>query len=138
MNSFLILFCNTNDGMKIFSTIGKISDIIMIVIPIILILMGTIDFLKAVMAQKDDDMKKTQSLFIKRVIYAVIIFFVPSIVGFIMSLLDEKIDNQCMICFNTPEACTIVDTTIEETSENEEVIENIEDAEETTSKTGSK
>jgi len=138
MNMFLILFCDTNSGMKLFSFVGKIFDIVMIAIPIILIIIGTIDFLKAVIAQKDDEMKKAQNTFIKRLIMGAVIFFVPAIVGFLMGLINQKLDNTCMTCFNTPEECTIIDTTTEETDDTEEVIESVEDAEETTSGTGAK
>ena len=50
--------------------------IIQIAVPIILVIMGMIDLFKSLSAQKEDDMKKGQKLFVKRLISAVIIFFV--------------------------------------------------------------
>lgn len=94
--------CDSNAGKQVFSVLGQLMDIIIIVIPIILILMGAIDFVKAVISQKTDDMKKAQNTFIKRVIIAVIIFFVPSAIMFIMSIVDNKINNTCMTCFLDP------------------------------------
>lgn len=55
-------------------------------IPILLIVLGMIDFAKAVMAGKEDEMKKHQNIFIKRCIYAVGIFFVVTIVTLVFNL----------------------------------------------------
>lgn len=55
-------------------------------IPIILIIFGMLDLGKAVMAGKEDEMKKAQSTLIKRLIYAVAIFLVVTIVMFVMDI----------------------------------------------------
>lgn len=55
-------------------------------IPIVLILFGAIDLGKAVIASKEDEMKKAQSTLIKRVVYAVIIFFLFTIVNLVMGI----------------------------------------------------
>jgi len=47
-----------------------------------------VDFGKAVMASKEDEMKKAQTTFIKRVLISVVIFLVPTIVDIIMYLAD--------------------------------------------------
>jgi len=57
-------------------------------VPVLLILLGIIDFGKAVVASKEDEMRKAQSTFIKRIIAAVAIFFVPLFVDIIMDLAD--------------------------------------------------
>ena len=54
--------------------------VLQIVIPIALILMAMIDLLKAVVAGREEEMKKAQSMLIKRAIYAVGLFFVMTIV----------------------------------------------------------
>ena len=54
-----------------------------------LLALGSIDFIKAVAAQKDDDMKKVQSTFIKRLIIAVAIFLMPAILNLIFSFLTD-------------------------------------------------
>ena len=78
-----------NDGchglLPIFKVIRKgIFPIIWIGIPIVLILMGTIDLGKAVMASDDKEIKAAQGRLIKRVIYAVIIFFMVTIVSLVI------------------------------------------------------
>lgn len=57
-----------------------------LVVPIGLIIMGMIDLSKAVMAGKEEEMKKSSSMFVKRCIYAVAIFFVITIVTLTMKL----------------------------------------------------
>lgn len=64
-------------------------------IPIILILFGLIDLGKAVMSSKEDEMKKAQGTLIKRVIYAVIVFFVVTIVYFVMGIVGSDDWKDC-------------------------------------------
>ena len=88
---------------KILDVVHYIILIIQIVIPILLVIFGSIDFLKAVVAQKDDEIKKGQQTFIKRIIAGVLVFFVFSIVRVIISFAGDdenkaKILN-CAKCF---------------------------------------
>ena len=55
-------------------------------VPILLIIFGMIDLGKAVMSSKDDEMKKAQSMLLKRFIYAVAVFLVITLVSFIMGV----------------------------------------------------
>ena len=63
-----------------------IFPIFQIGIPIILIVLGTLDLGKAVMSSDDKEVKAAQSRLIKRCIYAVAVFFVTTLVALIMSL----------------------------------------------------
>lgn len=63
-----------------------ILDIIHIFVPIILILMGAIDFAKATMLSDDKKMRESEMAFIKRCLAAVIVFFIPVIVEILFSL----------------------------------------------------
>ena len=58
-------------------------------IPIILILFGAIDLGKAVIASKEDEMKKAQGTLIKRIVYAVLIFFLFFIVNLVIGLVAD-------------------------------------------------
>ncbi len=60
--------------------VRTVITIIQWAVPIILILVGSIDLVKAVMAGKEDDIKKNQNTLFKRVIAAVIVFLIPIIV----------------------------------------------------------
>lgn len=69
--------------------IKGVVGLIKIGVPIILIVMGMLDLGKAVTSQKEDEMKKAQSLLIKRCIYAVLVFLigtaVPIVLGWFVS-----------------------------------------------------
>lgn len=84
------------------STISAIVNILKIAIPIMVIIFGLIDLGKAVMAQKEDDIKKNQGLLIKRVIVAVFVFFVVAIVQFVIGIVggnDSENITSCINCF---------------------------------------
>ena len=71
-------------------------------IPIILVLLGSIDLFKGVTAGKEDEMKKGQQMFIKRLIVGAVIFFVVVIVKFLVSVVaDTNVNNivDCIDCF---------------------------------------
>ena len=80
-----------------------IFPIIQIGIPIILILMGTIDLGKAVMSSDDKEIKGATSKLIKRAIAAVAVFFVVTIVTLLMGIFaktDIGAKNQWFECWD--------------------------------------
>ena len=83
-------------------------NIIKILVPVILVIMGMIDFTKAVMASDEEKMKKSQKTFITRAIAAVIIFFVMTVVQFIFKEVDKNNANgftDCMNCILSNKSC---------------------------------
>ena len=79
--------------------VSTIILIIKIVVPILLIIFGMLDLGKAVVASKEDEIKKGQSLFLKRVISAVIVFFVIQIVQLLIGFVSNR-DQDVSRCFN--------------------------------------
>ena len=73
--------------------------IIKIVVPILLIIFGMLDLGKAVVASKEDEIKKGQQTFIKRVVAAVIVFFVIQIVQLLVNFISNR-DKDISNCFN--------------------------------------
>lgn len=63
-----------------------VFPIVQIGIPIVLIVLGTIDLGKAVISSDEKEVKQAQSRLIKRCIYAVAVFFITTIVTLLMSL----------------------------------------------------
>ncbi len=63
-----------------------IIPIVQIFIPILLIVFGTIDLGKAVISSDDKEVKAAQGRLIKRIIYAVLIFFIVTFVTVVMNL----------------------------------------------------
>lgn len=66
-----------------------------IITPIILILLTSLDFAKAVFADEKDGMKKAKDNFLKRAVAALIIFLAPTIVSALLSLADFIQTNSC-------------------------------------------
>ena len=74
---------------KIANVIKNVINLIKFAVPFALLLFGSIDFTKAIIASKEDEMKKSQSIFIKRVIYAFALFLISSIVTFVMNIVSN-------------------------------------------------
>lgn len=82
------------------STTKIVYLVIEILVPIALVILGMIDLAKGVMAQKEDEIKKGQQTFIKRIIAAAIMFFVLAIVKLFASFLaDDSSVGECLNCF---------------------------------------
>lgn len=63
-----------------------VFPLVQIIIPIGLIIYGTIDLGKAVIASDEKEVKAAQQRLIKRFIYAALIFFVVTLVSALMSI----------------------------------------------------
>ena len=86
----MILDVSCNDLGFILRIAGYIFNILQWVIPIILILFITIDFAKAMLANDEKKMKEATSKAVKRLIYAVILFLIPTLVKFTFRALDNN------------------------------------------------
>lgn len=85
-----IMDCPT-DLVPIFRFIKNgLFPIIQIGIPILLIVMGSIDLGKAVMSSDDKEIKGATGKLIKRAIAAVAVFFVATIVSLLMGLFSSS------------------------------------------------
>lgn len=92
------LFGSKDDPDSIRYMVNEVLTYVRIIVPILIILLGTIDFAKAVIAGKEDNMKKAQSDFIKRLIAGVIVFLVPTLVDIIMGLADIVWNGEYIHC----------------------------------------
>lgn len=80
---------------NVIAIVRLVMNIICIAVPIIMILMGTIDLFKAVTAGKDEDIKQKQKALITRIIAGVLVFLVPTIVSVIMNLIGVSSWRTC-------------------------------------------
>lgn len=71
----------------ILSIIRKSLNIIQVIVPILLILSGTIQFMKMVLNPDDD--RNGKKSFINSIMAAVIVFFLPTLINLTMSILNE-------------------------------------------------
>lgn len=84
----IAIFGSKSDPNSIRYLLNEILMYPKIIVPILVIVLGTLDLAKAVISGKEDGMKKAQATFIKRVLLGVVIFFVPTIVDIIMYFAD--------------------------------------------------
>ncbi len=100
MNSF----CAETAG--IWKVVGFVIYIIRIAIPIIIVLLGTLDLGKAVIAGEDKKIKESQKSFLLRLVYGIAIFFVFNIVYVIFGLLGLDLNSGaprvCWVCATKP------------------------------------
>lgn len=66
--------------------INQILNIMRIIAVAAVMTLGTLDIAKAIIASKEDEMRKAQSTFIKRIVACIAIFLVPTFVKIIMNL----------------------------------------------------
>ncbi len=85
---------------KIANTVHTIITVIKVAIPVLLVIFGMLDLFKGITAQKEDEIKKGQQIFVKRLISAAVVFFVFSIVQLIVSFVsDDEGIMTCASCF---------------------------------------
>ena len=81
--------------------IGRIVNIIKVIVPVILIIMGMIDMAKATTASDEKQMQTSRKMFIKRIMYAVMVLFVVSIVQLLFTILQTSVfqkENNLLSC----------------------------------------
>lgn len=94
----------------IWQIVGWILWVFKIVIPIIIIVFGMIDLGKAVVASKDDEIKKSIKSLAMRAIAGILIFFIPNLVAAIFTMVDAFNEvkgeyDKCAVCIKSPSKC---------------------------------
>lgn len=84
---FLVEPCSDTTMLQVMGIVKFIMRVICIVVPVILIVLGTIDLFKAVTAGKEDEIKKKQKALITRLIAGILVFLVPTIVTVLFNLI---------------------------------------------------
>ena len=104
-------FCGSKGVLKVFKTAHIFIIIAKIMVPIILIVVGSISFFNAMMADDAKAIHKATSDLIRNLIIAVVVFFIPTIVNSVMSLVtkDDSPFSNCKTCLSdTVEKCDIL------------------------------
>lgn len=98
----------------VWTIIGYIIFAIQVVVPLLLIISGMITMAQAVMKQDEKDIKKAQSLLVKKIIAAVIVFLIIAITKIVVSLVAKGNWESCVNCALHPfdDACGFDKTTI--------------------------
>ena len=86
----IFLIADACEGLRpIVSVVKALFNIIKILVPIALLIMGVIDLAKAVLASDDKEIKAAESKLVKRAIAAVAVFFAVTIVDVIMGMVGK-------------------------------------------------
>lgn len=72
----------------LFNVVATIIKGIKIVVPILLVIWGMLDFTKSVVAKKEEDIKKYQKAFVSRLISALVVFLIVFIVQLAVNLVS--------------------------------------------------
>ena len=71
-----------NIGEQVLSMVYNVLKWAKYIAPVLVIILSILDFIKALAAQSDDEMKKAQGKFVKRLIVAALLFLLPLIINF--------------------------------------------------------
>ena len=96
-----------NDLAPVLRLVGIVVKGIQIVVPIMLIIIGMLDFAKAVTEKDENKIKDAEKKLIHRAIAAVLVFLVIFLVSILMKLLGKNEYEKCMTCITSPfsDAC---------------------------------
>ena len=89
-------FCSSAVPMLKF--VGYAILIFKIAIPIIIVVLGMMDFGKAVISEKDDDIKKQAVKLGRRVLAGIVIFFIPTIIEWLFGTVDGATNSDLKVC----------------------------------------
>ena len=89
---FQILACNQAMNTLI-GAVEFVLNLIRWAIPVVLIILGSIDMFKAMASNDDKKAGEAKSRFIKRLIYAVVAFLIPFIISLAFSLVGQIVHN---------------------------------------------
>lgn len=104
----ILPFCQETS--KIWKMVGYLVNAIKILVPVIIIVLGSMDLGKAVVAQSEDDIKKSTKLLFTRIAAGIIIFFIPTVVNVIFKMLSGYVSSvstssACVECVTKPWSC---------------------------------
>ena len=103
-------FCEYPGTLRALKILGFVLTIVKIVLPIIIIIVSSIDFAKIAINGKSDDLMKTIPSLAKRLIAAFVIFLLPSLLDFAFTTLvdnDTSKFTECTTCIFDTENCEI-------------------------------
>lgn len=92
-------FCNEEGVHKTVKFLGYGLYIVKIMVPILLIIFGSIDFGKAIVSSNQDAIQKTSKILIIRIIIGIVIFLLPTIINYVFKIAgnDENAFKNCRI-----------------------------------------
>ena len=102
-------FCDQMSGT--IQIVGYVLLIVKIAIPLLIIAFGIFDLGKAVVADKEDEIKKSTKRLLYRVVAGLAIFLIADIIIFLFQTFsneykeNEAAFSKCITCFRSPGSC---------------------------------
>ena len=97
-NRDVIDICSDPSYRKPMLFLGKILSFVKIIVPIVIIVFGVMDFYKAITSSKDDGLSKAVKSLVIRVIAGVCIFLLPGIVQLVLNMVNVWSDYSYNCC----------------------------------------
>lgn len=94
------LCSSDTDTLFVFQIARLVIKVIQIAVPFALIIWGSLDFFKAVIAGDDKEMKQKRKPFVQRLIAALIVLLLPAIVNLIMKNLASNQNSKFAKCWD--------------------------------------
>ncbi len=88
---FLVNACEDITILRVIYFIKMLLKIVFLVVPVILVIMAILDLIKAMTGKNIDVQNKNIIRCIKRFVFSILLFFVPSIVSLVMGLIPEEL-----------------------------------------------
>lgn len=111
MNGLMLLgagattFCR--DTHSILGLVGWALTIFKIVIPLIIIALGLLDLGKAAVSSKPEEIKKSATSLIWRLVGGIVIFFIPTIIMLVFGFVNKFSDAKSQIDFDICYKCIV-------------------------------
>ena len=92
----------------VWQMVGKFLFILKILIPILIIVLGMIDFGKSAISSDDKAISKAGKTLLRRIVTGIIIFFIPLLIKVLFNMVagfNEDIKNDyenCVVCLTDP------------------------------------
>ena len=94
----------TNEMQMILDIVIKVLDVIRFFVPILLIILCTIDIFKIIVTKKDDQVKKLRKDIFMKIFYAILIYLIPFLIPLVFRLINNLLpinyDNSWQECWN--------------------------------------
>ena len=99
--------CSSPLFVTVFRIINILVDILKIAIPLIMIVMGSMDFAKSSMSGNQDEIKKSLTSLFYRFVAAALVFFLPIIMKTFVNIVSPTTDQNSIFCFAEVDAKTL-------------------------------
>jgi beta-lactamase class A len=119
-------FCEVKGPLQVMKAAGVAIYIAKIIVPIFLILMGSVELIKVVISGDDKSFKSSINNLVKKFVAGILIFFLPTIVFLVLGMIAGATEyynsfTNCNVCFNHPnsdECKALIESALEDFPEN--------------------